>query len=148
MFHPMKLAGLALTAILVGSPHVTETPNPVSPGVGSWQDPSGPGAAAPLQEVQFSPATRVFSDAPGCIAHLTALVSASVPPTYVAAAGPYVIASQDLRAHRVRARDRGHEIEEYRCQAAALSSRRWTHSMSEVKPITLDDIGKMSFPGP
>lgn len=128
----MKIAALALTAFLVGSPRGA----PVAPPANIVDD------VAP----SFGPTLRTFPDASACSAELASLVRASAPPAYAAAAGPYLIASDDLRAHRIRARDWGHEIEEFRCAGAALSSRRWTHSMSDVKPFTIEDIGRMSFP--
>lgn len=125
----MKVAALALFAFLVGSPRTVE---PLPP------PPQAEGAP-------FLP-VRAFADAPACIAHLRVFVRESAPPAFDAAAGPYEVAPGDTRAHRIKARDWGHEIEEFRCWDAALSSRRWTHSMSEVKPFTMEDIGRMSFP--
>ncbi len=97
-------------------------------------------------ETPFVASARSFADAQACAAHLAAWVRDSAPPAYDAAVGPYVITPGDVRAHRVAARDWTHEIEEQRCSGAALSGRRWTHAMVDVKPITLDDIRKMSFP--
>lgn len=125
----MKLAALALTAFLVASPRA-----PLQP-VGGTE-----------AEAPFVASSSAFHDPVSCVAHLSALVRASAPPAYDAAVGPYVIAPADTRAHRVKAREWGHEIEEFRCLGPALSSRRWTHSMSGVKPFTVEDIGKMSFP--
>lgn len=95
-------------------------------------------------DAPFVPA-RSFADPAACVAHLTALVAASRPPAYDAAAGPYRIAADDTRAHRVRAEAWGHEIEEFRCVGPALSSRRWSKSMSGVRPFTIEDIRGMSF---
>lgn len=124
----MKMLALAVTAFLLASPHappdVSETDN----------------------ETPFAAASQTFADEPACTAHLAAWVRDSAPPAYVAAVGPYRIAPNDTRAHRVAARDSGHEIDEHRCLGAALSARRWTHRMGEVKPVTMDDIRKMSFP--
>lgn len=128
----MKLAALALTAFLVGSPHQP---------------------AAPLQsvgeleaEAAFVASAKTFTSSAACAAHLAALVRTSAPPAFDAAVGPYAVAAGDVRAHRVKAHLWEHEIEEFRCVGLALSSRRWTHSMSDVKPFTVEDIGKMSFP--
>lgn len=125
----MKLAALALAAFLVASPRP---------------------AAAPDEEARdedgFVASAETFTDARGCIAHLAGIVATSTRPAWDNAVGPYVIASGDVRAHRVKARDRGHDIEEHRCLGARLDARRWTHSMNDVKPITVEDIGKMDFP--
>lgn len=131
MLRLMKIAALAIAALLVGSPREAAAPLAISDAD------NGP---------PFGSAIRTFANAPACSEHLSAIVRASTPPAFDAAAGPYAIAAGDARAHRIKARDWGHEIEEYRCLGAALSSRRWTHSMSEVKPFTVEDIGKMSFP--
>ena len=131
MLRLMKLAALALTALLVGSPREA-----AAPAVAVVADEGPP----------FGPAIRTFANAPACSSELSALVRASAPPVFDAAVGPYAVSAGDVRAHRVKARDWGHEIEEYRCLGAALSSRRWTHSLSDVKPFTLEDIGRMSFP--
>lgn len=127
----MKLAALALTAFLVGSPRPPAQP---------------PQLSEPETEVPFGGTTSTFPGAAACAAHLAAVVRASAPPAYDAAVGPYPIAPGDVRAHRVKAHQWGHEIEEFRCLGASLASRRWTHSMSDVKPFTIEDIGKMSFP--
>ena len=132
MSTPMKLAVLALTAFLVASPHGAE--------------PSAQSLSEAPVEAGFIASTRAFADASACARHLVELVRASKPPAYDNAVGPYAIAPGDIRAHRVKAQDWGHDIEEHRCLGAALSLRSWTHSMSDVKPITVDDIGKMSFP--
>lgn len=136
----MKIAALALTAFLVGSPReappVTGLPRQAPLGVTSVPDAGPP----------FGAATRTFASAAACSKQLAAIVQSSTAPAFDAAAGPYVIATGDTRAHRIKARDWGHEIEEFRCLDAALSSRRWTHSMSDVKPFTVEDIGGMSFP--
>ena len=95
----------------------------------------------------FIASAETFADANACVAHLARFVEASAPPAFAASAGPYRIADGDMRAHRIRPRDWGHEIEELRCLGAALSSRVWRHSMSDVKSFTVEDIGKMSFPG-
>ncbi|HZF43846.1 MAG TPA: hypothetical protein VEZ48_10600 [Sphingomonadaceae bacterium] len=128
----MKIAALALVALLVGSPR--EAPVAPPPEV---DDDAGP---------PFGHTLRTYRDASTCSGELASLVRASMPPAYAAAVGPYRIAAGDHRAHRVRARDWGHEIEEFRCLGAALSSRRWTHAMMDVKPFTIEDIGRMSFP--
>lgn len=134
----MKLAALALTAFLVGSPHSADTPrSPATPRLP---------VSEPEAEAPFVPSASTFSTPASCAAHLAGLVWASAPPAYDAAVGPYAIAPGDMRAHRVKAREWGHEIEEFRCLGAVLASRRWTHSMSGVKPFTIEDIGKMSFP--
>jgi hypothetical protein len=118
----------------------------------SWSDhPRGVPVVPPLEVDDdagppFGPTLRTYRDASTCSAELASLVRASTPPAYAAAAGPYRVAADDHRAHRIRARDWGHEIEEFRCLSAALSSRRWTHAMSDVKPFTIEDIGRMSFP--
>lgn len=131
MHDVMKMLALGLTAFFLASPH-------------------RPPPTTALSEVEaeepFVPAPQSFADEAACTAHLAAWVRGSARPTYDAAVGPYAIAPGDTRAHRVAARDRAHEIEEQRCLGAALSARRWTHSMAEVKPITIDDIRKMSFP--
>lgn len=127
----MKIAVLLLTALLVGSPREAALP-PVP-----VEADEGP---------PFGPAIRTLASAPACSSELSALVRASAPPAFDAAVGPYAVSAGDVRAHRVKARDWGHEIEEYRCLGAALSSRRWTHSLSNVKPFTVEDIEKMSFP--
>lgn len=128
----MKFATLALTALLVGSSYEAAAP---AQAVSEVDD-----------ETPFVAVPRTFADAAACVAHLAAVVRTSAPPAYDAAVGPYVVAVGDSRAHRVKARDWGHEIEEFRCLAASLASRRWTHSMTDVKPFTVEDIGKMSFP--
>ena len=132
MLRVMKIAALALVAFLVGSPREVPVPPPLE-----VNNDAGP---------PFGPEMRTFRDEFACSAELASLVRASTPPAYAAAAGPYRIAADDHRAHRIRARDWGHEIEEFRCAGAALSSRRWTHAMSDVKPFTIEDIGRMRFP--
>lgn len=127
----MKLAALALTALLVGSPREAAVP------ANAIEADEGP---------PFGSSMRTLPNASACSSELSALVRASAPPAFDAAVGPYAISAGDVRAHRVKARDWGHEIEEYRCLGAVLSSRRWTHSLSDVKPFTLEDIGRMSFP--
>ena len=131
MLRLMKLAALALTALLVGSPRAA-----APPALTSGAD-EGP---------EFGPAIRTLPYASACAAELVALVRASTPPAYDAAIGPYAITVGDIRAHRIKARDWGHEIEEFRCLGATLSTRSWTHSLSDVKPFTIEDIGRMSFP--
>lgn len=132
---PMKLAALILTASLLASPQSA----PVTPDLPSAvsQADAGP---------PFVAAAVTFASPPTCVAHLTALIRASAPPTFDSAVGPYAIAPGDVRAHRVSAKGWGHEIEEHRCLGAALGSRTWSHSMSDMKPITIDDISGMSFP--
>lgn len=130
MLRSMKLTLLAAAAFLLASP-VTM---PLAERLEVDED------GAP-----FVPAAQTFADPAACIAHLTTLVSASRPPAFDAAAGPYRIADGDMRAHRVRAQHWGHEIEEFRCSGAVLSSRRWSRSMSGVKPFTIDDIRQMKF---
>lgn len=125
----VKMLGLAAAALMLASPR--EAPPVVS-------------AVEP--ETPFVAATRTFASEAACTAHLASWVRDSAPPAYDAAVGPYRIAPGDTRAHRVAARDWAHEIEEQRCLGAALSGRRWTHAMSDVEPITLDDIRTMSFP--
>lgn len=126
----MKIAALALTAFLVASPReALVTAYGEAPG-----------------EAAFVAAPEIFPDAPACAAHLAGLVRASAPPAFDSAVGPYAIAPGDVRAHRVKAQGWGHDIEEFRCLGARLDARRWTHSMNDVKPITVEDIGKMSFP--
>lgn len=126
----MKLAVLGLTAFLVASPQVSKPVESLS------QDEGAPFVNSP----------RSFADDRACIAHLAEIVGTSVKPAFDAAAGPYRVAAGDVRAHRVRGQDWGHDIEEFRCLAAVLSTRRWTHAMTEVKPFTVDDIANMSFP--
>lgn len=127
----MKLAAIALTALLVGSP----------------REAAAPAAAIEADEgPPFGPAIRILASASACSSELSALVRASPPPAFDASVGPYAISTGDVRAHRVKARDWGHEIDEYRCLGAVLSSRHWTHSMNDVKPFTVEDIGRMSFP--
>lgn len=94
----------------------------------------------------FVAVAATFVDAQACAAHLAALIKASAPPAYDGAVGPYLIAAGDVRAHRVVAKGWGHEIEEHRCLGAILESRTWSQSLSDVKPITIEDIGGMSFP--
>ncbi len=125
----MKIIALRLTALLLASPNAP--PAALSEAV---------------EETPFVVSPQTFADAAACSAHLTAWVRASARPAYDAAVGPYAIAPGDTRAHRVAARGWAHEIEEQRCLAAVLSERRWTHAMSDVKPITIDDIRTMSFP--
>lgn len=120
----MKIVALALTAFFVASPNLP---------------PSDADGEAP-----FVASPRSFADEAACIAELAAFVASS--RGFDAAVGPYRIARGDTRAHRVKAEAWAHLIEEQRCLGAALSSRRWTHAMSDVKPITMDDIEKMSFP--
>lgn len=141
---------LGLTAFLLASP-LAPPPTPVastdeSAPVASSDESALVASSDEDVETPFVPSSPTFADAAACRAHLVAWVRASAPPAYDAAVGPYVIAPGDTRAHRVAARDWAHEIEEQRCLGAGLSSRRWTHSMTDVKPITLDDIRKMSFP--
>lgn len=121
----MKLAALGLTAVLLASPH---PPAPPAAETG-----------APFESLR-----ETFADPAACVAHLAAFVKASA--RFAAAAGPYRVGPGDMRAHRVEAKDWVHQIEERRCLGAVLSTRRWTHGMSDVKPITMDDIEKMSFP--
>lgn len=126
----MKMLALGLTAFLLASPHLPAPP---------------PAAVDEAQaETPFEPWPETFADPAACIAHLTAFVKAGTGLD--AAVGPYRIATGDVRAHRVEAKDWSHDIEERRCLGAALSTRRWTHSMGDVKPITMGDIEKMSFP--
>lgn len=129
----MKIAALSLAALLVGSPRTVAVPVP-------------PPVRAVEVEEPFVPSAQKFADAASCSAHLAKIVRVSAPPAYAAAVGPYAIAAGDTRAHRVKARHWGHEIEEFRCTGAQLASRRWTHSMSDVKPFTMKEIGNMSFP--
>lgn len=124
----ISLAALASIAFLIGSPRDANAPPAADEGPA------------------FGPAIRTLPDASACAAELVALVRASTPPAYDAAIGPYAITVGDTRAHRIKARDWGHEIEEFRCLGATLSARRWTHSLSDVKPFTVEDIGRMSFP--
>ncbi len=126
----MKFAILGLTAFLVASPRLADAPAKLS------QDEGAPFVESPLN----------FADESACIAHLVEIVKASARPAFDAAAGPYRVAAGDMRAHRVRGQDWGHEIEEYRCLAAVLSTRRWNHAMIGVKPFTVEDIANMSFP--
>lgn len=132
MSRPMKLAALATIAFLVGSP--------LRP------DPPRAAVSEPQGEIPFVPSPNIFADDGACVAYLAATVKSSAPPAFEAAVGPYRIAPGDVRAHRVKAEGWGHDIEEFRCLRAALSSRRWSHAMGEVKPITMDDIRGMSFP--
>jgi len=129
----MKIAALSLAALVVGSPRTVAVPVPSQVGTVEVEEP-------------FVPSVQTFASAATCSAHLARIVRASAPPAYDAAVGPYTIAAGDTRAHRVKARHWGHEIEEFRCTGAGLASRRWTHSMSEVKPFTMEEIGNMSFP--
>jgi len=126
----MKLAVLGLTAFLVASPQVSK------PVASLSQDEGAPFVKSPLS----------FADDRACIVHLRAIVNTSPKPAFDAAVGPYRVAAGDVRAHRVRGQAWGHEIEEYRCLEAVLSTRRWTHAMTGVKPFTVDDIANMSFP--
>lgn len=87
-----------------------------------------------------------FVSPEACIRELASVVAVGAGVGFDRSVGPYAIAPGDLRAHRVRAEGGGHEIEEWRCLGAAMSRRRWTHAMSEVKPFTIEDIEKMSFP--
>lgn len=128
---PVKMLGLGVAALMLASPH---------------EAPPASSTSEPDVEAPFAAAAQTFADEAACTFYLAAWVRGSGPPTYDAAVGPYRIAAGDTRAHRVAARDRAHEIEERRCSGAALSERRWTHSISDVKPITLDDIRQMSFP--
>lgn len=123
----MKLVSLGLLALFVASPHA-------------------PPPAPADQGPPFAAAAQRFANAAACASHLASIVAASPPPAYDRAVGPYVIAPGDTRAHRVRARDWGHEIEEFRCLDAVLSSRIWSHDMSGVKPFTIEAIRGMSFP--
>lgn len=125
----MKLVLLGLVAFLVASPRT---------GAG-WQ------ANGPVEQGFVSSAVT-FADEAACRAHVAGLVAASARPAWDIATGPYSIAAGDVRAHRVKARDWGHEIEEFRCLGAKLETRSWTHSLNDVKPITVEDIGRMSFP--
>lgn len=108
-----------------------------------------PAAPPPLSasgegEVAFEASAERFGDAAACRAHLARTVAAS--RSYVSAKGPYQIAPDDVRAHRVRVVAAGHEIEELRCLGAELSSRTWTHGNGgEVAPFTIEDIEKMRF---
>lgn len=131
----MKLAALVLTASLLASPHSAPVAS-ASPPIAAQIDDGPP----------FVAATAIFPNASNCLAHLAALVRASTPPAFDSAVGPYMIAPGDVRAHRVVAKGWGHEIEEHRCLGAALGSRTWSHSLSDVKPITIEDISGMSFP--
>lgn len=119
---------LAIAALMVASPREPRPPR------------EAPGEAV------FVDLPGSFANPAGCAAHLAALVRNSAPPAFDKAVGPYTIAPGDVRAHRVKAQGWGHDIEEYRCLGAALSVRRWSHSMNDVKPFTIEDIGKMSFP--
>ena len=128
MLRVMKLAALVATAVLLASP--APPPQAVSEPEG------GPFVALPDS----------FATPAACAAHLGSLIKASAPPAFDRAVGPYTIADGDVRAHRVKAQGWGHDIEEFRCSGASLEGRRWSHSMSDVKPFTVEDIGKMSFP--
>lgn len=129
----MKTIALGLTALLLASPHAP----PTAPAT-ALSEADG--------ETPFVASRQDFVDAAACSAHLATWVRSSPRPAYDAAVGPYPIAPGDVRAHRVAARGWAHEIEEQRCLVEALSSRRWTHAMNDVKPITIDDIQNMSFP--
>lgn len=132
MLAVVSVAALALAALAVAYPHDAQ--------------PSRQSVSEPPGEAAFTSSPENFANATGCAAHLTILVKNSAPPAFDKAVGPYEIAPGDVRAHRVKAQDWGHDIEEYRCLGAALSVRRWSHSMNDVKPFTIEDIGKMSFP--
>ena len=126
----MKIAAIAASAFVLASPQVN-----APPAVSEAAD--GP---------PFEAVAQSFPTAEACAEQLARLVKEGAPPAFERAVGPYVIAPGDVRAHRVRAEHWGHAIEEYRCLGARLESRRWTRSMSDVKPFTIEDIGRMSFP--
>ena len=130
MLAVVSVAALALAALAVAYP----------------QDPPRDAVADPLGETAFENLPESFANAAACAAHLATLVRNSAPPAFDKAVGPYAIAASDVRAHRVKAKGWGHDIEEYRCLGTELSMRRWSHSMNDVKPFTIEDIGKMSFP--
>lgn len=126
----VSVAALALAALAVAYP----------------QDAPREAAAGPAGEAVFEDLPESFANAGACAAHLAVLVKNSAPPAFDKAVGPYPIAPGDVRAHRVKAQGWGHDIEEFRCLGVALSARRWSHAMNDVKPFTIEDIGKMSFP--
>lgn len=104
-------------------------------------------APMPVSEADETPFTaraERFADAPACHAWLGTAVAATTGA--VAARGPYRIAADDTRAHRVRIASRGHEITEWRCLGAALSERSWTHALETgAEPFTMDDLNGMKF---
>ena len=122
----MNVAALALAALLAGASCDGDIPPPTDEGP------------------PFARSPESFATSVACAAHLASLVKAG--GGFDRAVGPYTIASGDVRAHRLRARGGGHEIEEYRCLAATLEVRRWSRGAGDVKPFTMDDIGNMSFP--
>ena len=95
----------------------------------------------------FAASAERFADAGGCRAHMSALVAAARTGGFDAAEGPYDFAAGDVRAHTVRAEGRGHRIAEYRCLAAQLGMRSWTHSLAGAgdRPFTIDSAARRLF---
>ena len=104
-----------------------------------------PTAMSEPGETPFTARAERFAGAPACHAWLGATVAATTGA--VAARGPYGIAPNDTRAHRVRIASGGHEITEWRCLGASLSERTWIHAMAggEVAPFTMEDLNAMRF---
>lgn len=95
-------------------------------------------------ETPFRPRAERFADASACHAWLTATVGGTIDS--VAVRGPYPIAPDDVRAHRVRLASRGHEITEWRCLGLTLFERSWTHALEEgTEPFTIEDLNAMKF---
>jgi hypothetical protein len=91
----------------------------------------------------FRPGAERFADAGECRSHLARLVSAARTEGFDAAEGPYDFASGDVRAHTVRGEGSGHRIAEYRCLAARLASRSWTHAIEPPEEeFTVESVAR------
>jgi hypothetical protein len=103
-------------------------------------------AAAPHTDPElpdFEASAERFADAAGCRAHIVHLVADARRTGFDAAEGPYDLEAGDVRAHTVRSEGAGHRIAEYRCLAAQLSARSWTHALTQPEEeFTIESVAR------